>query len=244
METQPQIPLRTLRNLAEALAPTRLTPRQQARQDRILLIATELIARFGRGAFSFNRLAQAMRYAASTLRWHFVDLDALLLHIMQQHIVALTRTLAFMSQNAPDRAARARVAYRAAFFTADGSQTAAYRIFLAERKTLPLEDQAILAECIGKLAAQLPGLDPETLALPEAAAPELANAPPALAQALPLAPIRLSNLRPASLSDETLHHAAVGDVAKLLDCITAQTDPAPLSRRAGLNAGTAQPLPA
>jgi len=166
METQPQIPLRILRAHAEALSPTRLTPRQQARQDRILLIASELIARFGRAAFSFSRLAQAMRYSTSTLRWHFADLDALVAHIAQRHVRNLNFYFNMIPEDAPDRVARLRAAYRASTRAPDGSLTAVHRLFLAERHTLPPEDLAAIEAATSRFPALLlPGLDPQNMAL-------------------------------------------------------------------------------
>ena len=244
METQPQIPLRTLRHIAESLSPTRLTPRQQARQNRILLIATDLIARFGRAALSFNRLAQAMRYAPSTLRWHFADLDSLLLHIMERHINILICTVGLMPADAPDRADRLAAAYRAAIRAPGGSLVGAHRLLQAERHTLPPEDQARLAEAIQKLAAMLPGLDPETLELrdnpPAETAPISDRAAETASPATPsVQQRRLIAVRPPLAAEDRARHAAIAEIAELTHAIAARTADYPTDRRNGLLAGVA-----
>ncbi|HTZ72132.1 MAG TPA: TetR/AcrR family transcriptional regulator [Acetobacteraceae bacterium] len=146
-----QIPLRLLRNIAEEAAPTRFTPRQQARHERIMNLGAMLIARFGVGAFAFGRLAQALRYSTSTLRWHFADFDDLVIAILRRHLNLLTLTLAGIPQSAPDAARSRRAAYLAATRDQEGNLTSAHKILLRDRAALPADEAGAIAATWSKL---------------------------------------------------------------------------------------------
>jgi AcrR family transcriptional regulator len=135
-------PARILRAMARRLDPTlfTLTERQRVREARILAVAQHLIASEGRHNITFATLAVALRIGTATLRWHFVDLDALLGEIINRHLAAVAAELAKIPADAADAAAKRRAAYLAYTRTPNGDFTEPHRIMLRDRHTLPPDE--------------------------------------------------------------------------------------------------------
>jgi AcrR family transcriptional regulator len=164
MLTSPRI----LRADAQRFEPAlcQLTPRQQARHDRILRVSRYLFARYSRATLTFGTLATALRIGAGTLRFHFVDLDALLACLLRTHLENIAAGLAEIPANAPDRGRKLRAAYIAATRSADGALTSDHIILLRDRALLPLDEAEPIEQLRAEIAETLAGdLGPATIAM-------------------------------------------------------------------------------
>jgi AcrR family transcriptional regulator len=113
------------------------TQRQSARHDRILAGSQCLLAEYGPDTIDFRDLATALRMATATLRFHFVDLHALLGTILRRHLRALAAALGKIPTDAPNRQELQRAAYLAYTRTPLGGFTEAHLLFVRDRHTLP-----------------------------------------------------------------------------------------------------------
>ncbi len=134
-----QISPRLLRDRADDLTREKFpqSARDHARHDRILTVATQMIADYGRHVVTFAGLAMALRMAPATLRRHFVDIDAIIGQILQTHLLTLARTLGDIDADQPNRAARRRAAYITATRGFFAGTSNAHLILLRDRDTLP-----------------------------------------------------------------------------------------------------------
>jgi AcrR family transcriptional regulator len=133
-----EINARILRAQVNKVAPPPpLTPRQQARETRILTAAEHLLAQHGTENITYRLLAVALTLTTATLRWHFVDLHALLAEILRRHLKTIAEALQAIPANQPD----ARIAaYRAATHHQDGTPKDAHILLLRDRHLLPPDE--------------------------------------------------------------------------------------------------------
>jgi AcrR family transcriptional regulator len=133
-----EITARILRAQVNKIAPPPpLTPRQQARETRILAGAEHILARYGTENITYRLLAVALTLTTATLRWHFVDLHALLAEILRRHLKTIAEALQASPANQPE--ARA-AAYRAATHHQDGTPKDAHILLLRDRHLLPPDE--------------------------------------------------------------------------------------------------------
>lgn len=111
------------------------------RQETILDVARYLIADEGLENITFTRLARALRMSPATLAFHFVDLPALLGHIIRQHLRALSAELGHVRADDPDRYHKRRAAYLAYTRTPLGGLTEAHLLLVRDRHTLPPDER-------------------------------------------------------------------------------------------------------
>jgi AcrR family transcriptional regulator len=156
------IPARILRQHAMDVDPTlrHLTPREEAREERILKTAIHLITRFGVAAISFTNLAIGIKIAPSTLRKHFADFDALLGEIMRRHLQIISQALAAVPCDAPDRPRRQRAAYIEATRCL-GAPTATHLILTNYRANLPDDERETVNAIREQIGLELAGADGE-----------------------------------------------------------------------------------
>jgi AcrR family transcriptional regulator len=81
------------------------------REERIIAMATHLIARFGLAGVTFTDLAVAIKIAPTTLRRHFTDMDALTGEIIRLHFNTIFDALSAVPHGVPDRRRKLRAAY-------------------------------------------------------------------------------------------------------------------------------------
>jgi AcrR family transcriptional regulator len=209
---------RRIRAIADAHDPNPpiLTARQIAMRARILTLAESIFADCGRDTINLTNLCIGIRVDRGTLRFHFPDLDALLIEILDNHLQNLSRVILEVPPNAPDLRAARRAAYLAFTRGPRGELTQAHRIFVRDRHALPEADRTPLSDIhckIGKLlagqaAAQILAMldDPEMDAMQVrdaiARLPDLENPPsqpPARARPFRSAPHRGPTAQPATL---------------------------------------------
>ena len=156
------IPARILRKHAMDVDPTLrlLTPKEEAREERILTTAAHLITRFGAAAISFTNLAIAIKIAPSTMRRHFADFDALLGEIMRRHLQTIAEALGAVPRDAPDRPRLQRAAYIEAT-RGLGAPTAAHFILATYRTILPDDERDSINAIREQIGIILAGADGE-----------------------------------------------------------------------------------
>ena len=130
---------RLLRARADELSREKFpqTARDQARHERILSVATRMIADYGRHIVTFASLAMALRMSPATLRRHFIDIDAIIGDIVQTHLMGLARALGEIDPSDPDRHRRRRALYVDNTRGYPGTMLPAHQILLRDRDTLP-----------------------------------------------------------------------------------------------------------
>ena len=149
-------PLRILRNMVERVAPRPpLNPRQQEREHRILQAGEALMAGFGRQGITFALLATALRISAASLRWHYADLDALLVEILRRHLRVIAAALDAVPAAAPNRGPALRAAYLAATRNPDGTLKPAHVLLTRDRHLLPPDELSPIEKARDSLARQL-----------------------------------------------------------------------------------------
>ena len=151
---------RILRAEVEASEPPPpFTPRQQARHDRILRAAELLLSRHGREGLNFATLAMALRIGTAALRFHFVDMEALIGCILRSHLAHIVETLEAVPREGPDWPARMRAAYFAATRTSAGAFLQPHQILLRDAWKLPPDERDPIDETRAAIAAlMLPAL--------------------------------------------------------------------------------------
>ena len=151
-------PTRILRTLAEELDPTMRdrTVREERQFERIMKVAPTLLTFWHTDRISFTALAVAMKMAPATLRRHFVDIPALLGHLIREHLREINTALAQIPHGAPDRARRRRAAYLEFTRKPLGAYTEIHLLMLNNLPTLPddlrlplLEHQRAVATGLG-----------------------------------------------------------------------------------------------
>jgi AcrR family transcriptional regulator len=164
-------PDRILRAKAQSRDPSHfaLTERQRQRHERVIAISQCLIAEEGRHNITFRGLARALRMTPATLRFHFVDMEALLGEILRRHLHSLAAALGTYEPTDPDRHQKRRAAYLAYTRTALGGLTEAHLILVRDSHTLP-DDERISIDMMRQGLGELLGADrpEETLLLLDA----------------------------------------------------------------------------
>jgi AcrR family transcriptional regulator len=150
--------------MATSIAPPPpLNKRQQARENRIIAIATAFIARFGRARLTPRILAEAMCISPAALRWHFADIDALIGEILRRHLNQVIEALTAIPEG-PHRAAAMRQAAEAAR-SENGVTVPAYTVLLEQLAALP-EDLRVDIEALNHRINALLGTVPDIRSAP------------------------------------------------------------------------------
>ena len=118
-----------------------LTAREQDRQEQIVTAGRTLLAEFGASSFTLNAFALAMRMSPASIRRHFIDLDSLLVHILNRHLLTLSTVMGTLPRTANDKHAARRAAYLAHTRTPLGGLTEAHLILVRDRHLLPQADR-------------------------------------------------------------------------------------------------------
>ena len=151
-------PTRILRAIAEDLDPTILerNPREEHQFARIMEVAPTLLTFYNIDRITFTALAAAMKMSPPTLRHHFVDIPALLGHLIREHLRAISTALAQTPRDAPDRPRLRRAAYLEFTRKPLGAYTEIHLLMLNNLPTLPddlrlplLEHQRAVATGLG-----------------------------------------------------------------------------------------------
>ncbi len=87
------------------------TSKELDRQDRIIAVATRLMALHGRPAITLANLALALAMSPGTIRRYFCDLDNILAEILRRHLAALVTVTATIPPDTPCCQAARRAAY-------------------------------------------------------------------------------------------------------------------------------------
>jgi len=152
------ISARIIRAEAEALGclPKFLTDRERERRDNILCLGRSILAKHGRDRVRFIDIAVGLNLTKAAVRRHFVDIDALLGHIILLHLRALVAEFAKVPQNAPDRDRKRRAAYIAFTRTPMGGLTPDHILLVRDLKLLPEDERVpleLLRDEVGRIVA-------------------------------------------------------------------------------------------
>jgi len=136
-----KVPPNLLRSQVEDFEhkPNWLSTKQLERRTRILTTGRHLLALHGLRNLRICDLAIAMNITAAAIRFHFADLDALLMEIIHEHNKAINSALGAIHQTDPDAVAKRRAAYLATTRGPHGSLTEAH--FLLVRDAALLSDE-------------------------------------------------------------------------------------------------------
>jgi AcrR family transcriptional regulator len=151
-------PDRILRAKAQDRDPSHfaLTERQRQRHERVVAISQYLIAEEGCQNITFRGLARALRMSTAALRFHFVDMEALLAEIIRRHLRKLSAALGKYEPTDPHRQQKRRAAYLAYTRTPLGGFTEAHLVLVRDFHTLPDDERKgieIIRRGLGKLLA-------------------------------------------------------------------------------------------
>jgi AcrR family transcriptional regulator len=132
-------PTRILRALCEELDPTMhdRTTRQECQFQRIMQCAPPLLTFYNLDRITFTALAAAMRMAPVTLRFHFVDIPALLGYLIREHLRKINAAIAAVRRESPNHFQLRRAAYLAATRTPLGAHTDIHLLMLNNLANLP-----------------------------------------------------------------------------------------------------------
>jgi AcrR family transcriptional regulator len=151
-------PTRVLRHLVEAeLGRPEMNRRQRAREERILAAGQLLMAQYGRQGITFRTLAGALRITASTLAWHYTDLDALLGEILRAYLQTLHTILGSVPFGSPNRQAELRAAYLQAIHGPFGGLTPLHTLLTRDRHLLPADERDSIERTLLGLSELLAG---------------------------------------------------------------------------------------
>ena len=133
---------RALRDRIDAIPGNQpsLTLREQDRQEQIVTAGRTILAEFGAGSFTMTAFALALRMSPATIRRHFIDLDSLLVHILNHHLLTLSTVMGTLPRTANDKHAARRRAYLAHTRTPLGGLTEAHLLLVRDRHLLPQAD--------------------------------------------------------------------------------------------------------
>ncbi len=133
-----RIPVRILRATADNRhPPPPPTARTREREERILAVNQTIMAEHGPETFTFADLALTLRIDRATLRRHFPDLESLLGKILRRHLNRVTRAVAEIHPDDPDRDKKRRSAYHNATHTPLGGLNEAHLLLIRNREMLP-----------------------------------------------------------------------------------------------------------
>jgi AcrR family transcriptional regulator len=186
-------PDRILRAKAQACDPSHFafTERQRQRHERVIAISQHLIAEEGCQNITFRGLARALRMSTAALRFHFVDMEALLAEIIRRHLRRISAALGRYEPTDPTRHQKRRAAYLAYTRTPDGGFTEAHQVLVRDGHTLPDDERKgieMIRRGLGKLLAgdqadeaflvlDAPSLDPAAIEARLGAPPHRQQAP-------------------------------------------------------------------
>jgi AcrR family transcriptional regulator len=115
----------------------RLSEKDLAMREEILVDARRHMARFGADSFSMAALATGIEVAVSAIIRHFCDMDYLLFKILVHHLDNIARHLAAVPLETANRQAALRAAYVNAIRTGMGGHSEGHTILLRDRHHLP-----------------------------------------------------------------------------------------------------------
>jgi AcrR family transcriptional regulator len=115
----------------------RLSEKDLAVREEILVDAKRHMARFGADSFSMAALATGIEVAVSAIIRHFCDMDYLLFKILVHHLDNIARHLAAVPLETANRQAALRAAYVNAIRTGMGGHSEGHTILLRDRHHLP-----------------------------------------------------------------------------------------------------------
>jgi len=132
-------PTRILRTLCEELDPSMhdRTERQERQFERIMKCAPTLLTFYNIDRITFAALATAMKMAPATLRHHFVDIPALLGHLIREHLLEINTAIAAIRRDTPNFFQLRRAAYLAATRKPLGAHTEIHLLMLNNLANLP-----------------------------------------------------------------------------------------------------------
>ena len=107
-----KVPPNLLRSQVEDFehTPNWLSTKQLERRTRILTTGRHLLALHGLRNLRICDLAIAMNITSSAIRFHFADLDALLIEILREHGKHINEAIGAIHHTAPDAVAKRRAA--------------------------------------------------------------------------------------------------------------------------------------
>jgi AcrR family transcriptional regulator len=129
---------RLLRDAIQHLLPKRhLTTRELERRDLIVRAGRAAMVRFGRHGITLSSLALALGLTPAAIRRLFIDLDDLLYHILDQHVLTVAKTIAKIPDSDADHAIKRCAAYLDATRGNLGAYTEDHLLLVRERHRLP-----------------------------------------------------------------------------------------------------------
>ena len=131
------------------------TAREQDRQEQIVTAGRTLLAEFGANSFTLPAFALALRMSPASIRRHFIDLDSLLVHILNRHLLTLSTVMGTLPRGANDKHAARRAAYLAHTRTPLGGLTEAHLLLVRDRHLLPQVDRDRIETIRANLATLL-----------------------------------------------------------------------------------------
>ncbi len=150
---------RALRDRADAIPGNQpcLSAHEQDRYEQIVTAGRTLLAEFGAHSFTLPALALALRISPTAIRRHFIDLDSLLVHIINRHLLTLSTVMGALPHGANDKQAARRAAYLSHTRTVLGGLTEAHLLLVRDRHLLPAADRDRIEEVRANLGEMLAG---------------------------------------------------------------------------------------
>jgi AcrR family transcriptional regulator len=159
-----KIPPNLLRTQVEDFehSPNWLSTKQLERQKRILNVGRHLLAIHGLRNLRICDLALAMKITAAAFRFHFADLDALLIEILKEHGKSINKAIGDILHTDPDALAKRRAAYLAATRATLGNLNEAQLLLTRDAPLLSEENYTAIQQSHDQFGIILAGkLDPE-----------------------------------------------------------------------------------
>jgi AcrR family transcriptional regulator len=160
-----KVPPNLLRSQVEDFehTPNWLSTKQLERRTRILSTGCHLLALHGFANLRICDLAIALNITSSSIRFHFADLDALLIEIIKEHGKAINKAIGAVHHTDPDATAKRRAAYLTATRGPLGSLTEAHLLLTRDATMLSEANYAAIQQSHDQHAIILAGtLDPDT----------------------------------------------------------------------------------
>jgi AcrR family transcriptional regulator len=171
------VPPNLLRSQVEDFehTPNYLSTKQLARRDRILTTGRHLLALHGLRNLRVCDLAIAiaLNITSAAIRFHFADLDALLIEILKEHGKAINKALGAVHHTDPDATAKRRAAYFAATRGPYGNLTEAHLLLVRDATMLSETNYAAIQQSHDQHAIILAGTLDADVALTLLDAPRL-----------------------------------------------------------------------
>jgi len=161
-----KVPPNLLRSQAEDFehTPNNLSTRQLERRDRILATGCHLLALHGLRNLRVCDLAIAMNISSAAIRFHFADLDALLIEILHEHFKKINEAIGTIELSEPEPTAKRRAAYLAATRGPNGNLTEAHLLLIRDAAMLSDINYAAIQQSHEQHALILAGkLDADTV---------------------------------------------------------------------------------